>query len=63
MIDSACMSIRRNNFPDRIRFHAPGLKRYKTSEYTAHDAAEFVSISVTGTACALSCEHCKMKVL
>ncbi len=63
MIESACMSIRRSNFPDRIRFHAPGLKRYQTSEYTAHDAAEFVSISVTGTACALSCEHCKMKVL
>ena len=27
------------------------------------DAAEFVSVSVTGNACALSCEHCNMKVL
>ena len=40
-----------------------GLKRYETSEYACHDAAEFVSISVTGTACALECEHCAMQVL
>lgn len=46
-----------------ITFFAPGLKRYETSEYGDHDAAEFVSISVTGSSCALSCEHCKMQVL
>ena len=57
------MEIRRANFPDSIRFHAPGLKRYATTEYGGHDAGEFVSISVTGTACALSCEHCKVQVL
>lgn len=62
-IDPACMAARRAHFPDRIRFHAPGLKRYSTSEYGAHDAAEFVSISVTGAACALACEHCAMQVL
>ncbi len=62
-IDPACLVIRRENFADEITFHAPGLRRYKTTEYAAHDAAEFVSISVTGTACALSCEHCKMQVL
>lgn len=62
-IDPACLTIRRHNFANEITFHAPGLRRYKTAEYAAHDAAEFVSISVTGTACALSCEHCKMQVL
>jgi len=62
-IDPACLALRRANFPDTIRFHAPGLKRYATSEYSAHDASEFVSISVTGSACALRCEHCAMKVL
>ena len=62
-VDPACLRIRRQHFPDRIRFHAPGLKRYETSEYAAQDPAEFVSISVTGSACALSCEHCKMQVL
>ena len=62
-VDEECQRIRRAHFPDRMRFHAPGLKRYETSEYSCQDAAEFVSISLTGTACALSCEHCKMAVL
>ncbi len=62
-IDPACMAIRRENFPDTIAFHAPGLKRYKTSEYEVHDAAEFVSVSVTGSHCALNCEHCNTGVL
>jgi len=62
-VDPACMRIRRQHFDDRMLFHAPGLKRYQTSEYSCHDAAEFVSISVTGKACALRCEHCQMKVL
>lgn len=46
-----------------IHFHAPGLRRYRTREYPHQDAARFVSISVTGTACALACDHCNMKVL
>ncbi|MDZ7363505.1 MAG: radical SAM protein [candidate division KSB1 bacterium] len=63
MPDPACWVIRRTHFPDHITFHTPGLKGYKTSEYNGHNAQEFVSISITGTACALSCEHCKMSVL
>jgi len=63
VLDPQCLEIRRSNFPDRITFHAPGLRRYKTDEYDSHDAAEFVSISLTGTACALGCEHCNMSVL
>lgn len=62
-VDPVCLNIRRANFPNQITFHTPGLKRYKTSEYSAHQATEFVAISLTGTACALSCEHCKMSVL
>lgn len=62
-IDPACLEMRRAHFPDRIVFHAPGLRRYKTSEYGGQDATEFVAVSVTGTSCALSCEHCKMNVL
>jgi len=56
-------ALRRAHFPDEIIFHTPGLKRFKTSEYSGQDAARFVSVSVTGTACALACEHCKMHVL
>lgn len=62
-VDARCMEIRRANFPDRIIFHAPGLKRYQTSEYAAHDATEFIPISLTGTACALNCDHCQAILL
>ncbi len=62
-VNQEAMAIRRQNFEDTIMFHAPGLKRYETSEYTCHDAGEFVAISVTGEACALNCEHCKTGVL
>ncbi len=62
-IDPACLEIRRANFPDRINFFAPGLKKYQTPEYSEHDTAEFVSLSITGTSCALNCEHCQMQVL
>ena len=58
-----CLEIRRANFGDQITFHAPGLRRYKTDEFDSQNAIEFASISVTGTACALSCEHCKTNVL
>ncbi len=62
-VSPECMAIRRTHFPDRITFHAPGLRRYRTSEYAGQDVTEFVSISLTGTACALQCEHCKTSVL
>lgn len=62
-VDPTCLDIRRAHFPNQITFHTPGLKRYQTSEYSAHQATEFVAISLTGVACALSCEHCKMNVL
>ncbi len=62
-IDPACLDIRRKHFSSRITFHAPGLRRYKTTEYTAHAVTEFVSVSLTGTACALNCDHCGANVL
>ncbi len=48
---------------NEIHFHAPGLRRFKTSEFVTQDAAHFVSISVTATACALACDHCGMQML
>jgi len=62
-LTTECLEIRRKNFEDTITFHAPGLRHYKTDEFTSQNAIEFASISVTGTACALSCEHCKTNVL
>jgi uncharacterized radical SAM superfamily protein len=58
-----CLEIHRSNFGNDIIFHAPGLRRYKTDEFNSQNTIEFASISVTGTACALSCEHCKTNVL
>ncbi|MBI2155135.1 MAG: radical SAM protein [Candidatus Rokubacteria bacterium] len=46
-----------------IHFYAPGLKRYRTSEYAGQDPGRFVSVSVTGTSCALQCDHCQSRVL
>ncbi|MEE8433159.1 MAG: radical SAM protein [bacterium] len=57
------LAIRRANFPDVVAFHAPGLRRYRTSEFDTHDPGEFISISLTGQSCALDCEHCKTEVL
>ncbi len=58
-----CQIIRRQNFPASILFHTPGFRRYQISAHDNLDAPEFVSISITGTACALKCEHCNIKVL
>lgn len=41
----------------------PGLKRWQTSEWRPERADRFLPVSVTGTACALQCDHCKTKVL
>jgi lipoyl synthase len=59
----AAFDLRRQHFPDEITFHAPGLRRYKTAEYSGHDHRNFVSISLTGAECALACDHCNMSIL
>ncbi len=62
-IDRACLQLRREEFGERITFHAPGLRRYATGEYSAQNAHEFAAVSLTGTYCALSCDHCNTNVL
>lgn len=61
--ESANLQFRKRVFGNQIVFHAPGLKKYRTTEYDSHDASEFVAVSVTGEACSLNCEHCKTGVL
>jgi uncharacterized radical SAM superfamily protein len=46
-----------------VHFYAPGLRRFATREYAGQNAAAFVSISVTGSECALMCDHCQARVL
>jgi uncharacterized radical SAM superfamily protein len=55
--------VRRANFPDVMDFYAPGLKRWRTSEWAPVSPRRFLAVSVTGSACALSCDHCQGKVL
>ncbi len=55
--------VRRANFPDVMDFYAPGLKRWQTSEWIPGNPRRFLPVSVTGSACALSCDHCQAKVL
>jgi uncharacterized radical SAM superfamily protein len=44
-------------------FYAPGLKRWQTAEWAPANPRRFLPVSVTGPACALSCDHCQAKVL
>jgi len=57
------MQLRRQHFGDQIEFYAPGLKRWQTAEWKPVRAHRFLPISVTGTSCGLSCDHCETKVL
>ena len=59
----ALAQVRRANFPDVMDFYAPGLKRWQTSEWAPARPGRFLPVSVTGSACALSCEHCQAKLL
>ncbi len=51
------------NFGKAIHFHAPGLKRYETEEFRQETPENFIAMSLTGSKCALMCDHCKSKVL
>jgi uncharacterized radical SAM superfamily protein len=55
--------LRRRHFGDVMDMYAPGLKRWSTPEWTPTNPQRFLPVSVTGSACALSCDHCQTKVL
>ncbi len=55
--------VRRANFTDEISFFAPGLKRYSTAEFEQKVPRAFLPISLTGSACALKCDHCDTRIL
>jgi len=50
------------NFGRRIYFYAPGFVYYN-NRYFRSSFAAFPSISVTGSFCALNCEHCERRIL
>jgi len=55
--------ISRERFKDKMAFYAPGMVHYETEYHDATDPYRFPSISVTGKACSLSCEHCNAELL
>lgn len=57
------MRARQRHFGRAVEFYAPGLKRWQTSEWQPERPNRFIPVSVTGTACALQCDHCETKVL
>ena len=59
---TAGFALRQANFADTIEFYAPGLKRWETPEWKPANPRRFLPVSVTGSACALSCDHCQAKV-
>src|ERR1035438_7390949 len=62
VLDSA-FELRRRHFPDEMHFHAPGIKRYETDEFQQRQPQAFVPLSVTGSHCALDCDHCGKQIL
>ena len=57
-------NIRQSHFPDEISFFVPtGLKSYSTTEFQPSHPYAFMSISLTGSACSLNCDHCNKKIL
>jgi lipoyl synthase len=57
------LKLRKERFGIAMEFYAPGLKRWQTAEWRPQKHNRFLPISVTGTACALQCDHCKTHVL
>jgi uncharacterized radical SAM superfamily protein len=57
------MKLRKERFGSSMEFYAPGLKRWQTAEWRPLKHNRFLPISVTGTACALQCDHCRTHVL
>ncbi len=60
---SEAFLIRKQNFSDDIFFYAPGLKRYEIPGFEQKNPKAFLAISLTGSGCALECDHCDKKIL
>lgn len=62
-ISSQAFSIRQANFPNDITFHAPGLKHFSIDGFEQKKRNSFLPISITGSGCALNCDHCDSHIL
>ena len=62
-LKAEAFDIRQTHFPNAINFYAPGIKHFSTEEFQQKTPRAFRPVSLTGSACALQCEHCKSKIL
>jgi uncharacterized radical SAM superfamily protein len=46
-----------------VRFYTPTFKSFETSELKGCGKNSFPAFSITGSACALDCDHCQAKIL
>lgn len=56
-------AVRQQNFPPEITFHAPGLKHFAIEGFEQKNPRAFLPVSLTGSGCALACDHCDSKIL
>ena len=54
---------RRERFGNEILFYSPTSYPYRVNEHAVLNPYRFVSLSVTGNACSLRCEHCMGRYL
>lgn len=46
-----------------LRFYTPTFRAYASDQLTSCDKASFPAFSITGSVCALNCDHCQAKIL
>jgi uncharacterized radical SAM superfamily protein len=49
--------------PGPLRFYTPTFRAYASEELAGCGKASFPAFSITGSACALNCDHCQAKIL
>ncbi len=62
-IQNGAFAARQSHFGNEITFHAPGLKSYHIEGFEQKNPKAFLPISITGSGCALDCDHCDSKIL
>lgn len=62
-LQEKAFSVRTAHFNSEMTFHAPGLKSYNIKGFEQKNPTAFLPISLTGSGCALACDHCDSKIL
>lgn len=57
------LAVRRCRFGPELRLSVPSFKRFQSVELACTGGPSFAAISVTGSACALGCDHCRGRLL